>query len=168
MRASNESGNHGFSRERNGLLMDLATNLNQLRHRISAACQRAGRDPETVALQAVSKGQPPEVVRAAADLGLTLFGENRVQEARLKIEQSPGRLHWHMIGHLQSNKCRDAVQLFEMIQSVDSLGLAAEIAKWADKQAKTMPILLEVNVAGEASKFGYSPAKLLAELSEIN
>jgi pyridoxal phosphate enzyme (YggS family) len=148
--------------------MDLATNLNNLGQRISAACERAGRDPETVTLLAVSKGHPPEVVRAAADLGLALFGENRVQEARVKIEQSPGRLHWHMIGHLQSNKCREAVQLFEMIQSVDSLSLAEEIAKWADKQAKTMPILLEVNVAGEASKFGYPPAKLLGELSQIN
>jgi len=127
-----------------------------------------GRAPESVVLLAVTKGQPPDVVRAAADLGLTLFGENRVQEARAKIGQCPGRLRWQMIGHLQSNKCRDAVHFFEMIQSVDSLALAQEIDKWADKAAKSMPILLEVNIAGESSKFGYPPDRLLAELAEIN
>jgi PLP dependent protein len=148
--------------------MDLAANLENLRRRIKAACERAGRAPDSVTLQAVSKNQPPEAVRAAADLGVTLFGENRVQEAKVKIAQCPGKLRWHMIGHLQSNKCRDAVQLFEMIQSVDSLALAREIDKWADKSAKTMPILLEMNIAGESSKFGYSPDKLLAELNEIN
>jgi pyridoxal phosphate enzyme (YggS family) len=97
-----------------------------------------------------------------------LFGENKVQEAKAKIPLCPGKLRWHMIGHLQSNKCRDAVHFFEMIQSVDSLPLAQEINKWADKSAKTMPILLEVNVAGESSKFGYGPQKLLGELKEIN
>jgi hypothetical protein len=108
------------------------------------------------------------VVRAAADLGLTLFGENRVQEARAKIGLCPSRLRWHLIGHLQSNKCRDAVHFFEMIQSVDSLALACEINKWAEKSAKTMPVLIEVNIAGESSKFGYAPEKVLAELKEIN
>lgn len=148
--------------------MDLAANLNRIQQCINAACGRVGRAPESVTLQAVSKGQPPESVRAAADLGLTLFGENRVQEAKPKIGLCPTRLHWHLIGHLQSNKCRDAVHFFEMIQSVDSLPLAQEINKWADKSAKTMPILLEVNVAGESSKFGYPPEQLLAELSQIN
>jgi pyridoxal phosphate enzyme (YggS family) len=107
-------------------------------------------------------------VRAAAELGLTLFGENRVQEAKVKIGQCPGRLHWHMIGHLQSNKCRDAVHFFECIQSVDSLALAEEINKWAERAAKTMPVLLEVNVAGESSKFGYKPEHLVAEVSRLN
>ncbi|HWY77416.1 MAG TPA: YggS family pyridoxal phosphate-dependent enzyme [Verrucomicrobiae bacterium] len=148
--------------------MDLESNLTQVRQRIVTACERAGRDPSSVTLQAVTKSQPPEVVRAAANLGLTLFGENRVQEAKAKIPQCPGRLRWQMIGHLQSNKCRDAVQLFEMIQSVDSLPLAQEIDKWADNQAKTMPILLEANIAGESSKFGYPPARLLNELMQIN
>src|SRR5271169_4020520 len=116
----------------------------------------------------VSKGHPAEVVRTAADLGLTMFGENRVQEARVKIGLCPSRLQWHLIGHLQSNKCRDAVHFFAMIQSVDSLSLAREINKWAEKSAKTMPVLLEVNVAGESSKFGYSPENVLLELKEIN
>jgi len=77
-------------------------------------------------------------------------------------------LRWHMIGHLQSNKCRDAVELFKMIQSVDSLSLAQEINKRAEQAATTMPVLMEVNVAGEASKFGYRPEQLLAELKELN
>ena len=148
--------------------MALAENLQNIRERIRNACERAGRMPESVTFQAVSKNQPPEAIRAAASLGLTIFGENRVQEAKAKIPLSPGNLRWHMIGHLQSNKCRDAVQLFQMIQSVDSLALAEEINKWADKTAKTMPILLEVNVTGESSKFGYSPERLLKELAQIN
>ena len=148
--------------------MDLAANLQSIRGRIEAACARARRDPASVELVAVSKGQPPEAVRAAADAGQVLFGESKVQEARVKISLCPGRLRWHMIGHLQSNKCRDAVHSFQMIESVDSLALAQEIDKCCDKQAKTMPILLEVNVAGEASKFGYPPTQLLAELAQIN
>ena len=135
--------------------MDLAGNLEQVRQRMAAACGRAGRDAAGVALLAVTKTQPPEVVAEAARLGLTFFGENKVQEAKAKIPLCPGRLHWHMIGHLQTNKCRDAVELFEMIQSVDSLRLAEEINKRAEQAAKTMPILLEVNTVGEASKFGY-------------
>src|SRR5689334_18830540 len=144
--------------------MDLASNLAQIQQRIAAACARAGRDPESVALLAVTKTHPPETVAEAARLGLTLFGENKVQEAKAKIPLCPGRLRWHMIGHLQTNKSRDAVQLFEMIQSVDSLELAEEINKRSGQVAKTMPILLEVNIAGEASKFGYPPDKLLKEL----
>jgi len=107
-------------------------------------------------------------VRVAADLGLNLFGENRVQEAKLKIGQCPSRLHWHMIGHLQSNKVRDAVHFFEMIQSADSFGLVDEINRTADKAAKTMPILLEVNVAGESTKYGFRPEQLLSSLMMLN
>ena len=148
--------------------MDLPENLNAIQQRMAAACARAGRAPGTVTLVAVTKGQPPEAVAAAAQLGLTLFGENKVQEAKAKIPLCPGRLHWHLVGHLQTNKCRDAVELFEMIQSVDSLHLAQEINKRAEQAARTMPILLEVNAAGEASKFGYSPARLLSEFPQIN
>ena len=148
--------------------MDLAANLEAIRDRINAACARAGRDPVSVTLLAVTKSQPPEAVQAAADLGLLLFGENKVQEAKAKIPLCPGRLRWHFIGHLQSNKCRDAVELFEMIQSVDSLQLAQEINKRAGQASKRMPVLLEVNVAGEASKFGYGPERLLAELAQVN
>ena len=148
--------------------MDLSANLQSIRQRMSEALSRANRAADTVTLLAVTKGQPPEVVKAGSDAGLVLFGENKVQEAKAKIPLCPGRLHWHMIGHLQSNKCRDAVALFEMIQSVDSVSLATEINKWAEKAAKTMPVLLEVNIAGESSKFGLSPDALTAALLEIN
>src|SRR5262245_14226187 len=114
--------------------MSLTENLALIQHRITSACARVGRDTASVRLLAVSKGMPPETVRAAADLGLSLFGENKVQEARAKIPLCPGRVRWHMIGHLQSNKCRDAVELFEMLQGVDSLALAREINHWADKR----------------------------------
>jgi PLP dependent protein len=147
--------------------VNLAENLEKIRQRIRAACERAGRDPESVTLLAVSKTHPPETIQAAADGGQVFFGENKVQEARAKIPLCAGRLRWHFIGHLQSNKCRDAVELFEMIQSVDSLPLAREISKRAEAAARTMTVLLEVNVAGEASKFGYAPEKMLAELKEL-
>lgn len=165
------SGNDVWDKRQNRPIkvsMDLAANFQNIRQRIAAACARVGRDPAGVTLLAVTKSQPPERVRAAAELGLSLFGENRVQEAKAKISQCPGHLRWQMIGHLQSNKCRDAVFFFQMIQSVDSLHLAEAINSCADKAAKTVPVLLEVNVAGESSKFGYRPDALLAELKEIN
>ena len=153
---------------RHSAAMDLAANLNAVRKQIEAACARANRDTAAVSLLPVSKSQSPDAVRVAAKLGLNLFGENKVQEAKAKIPLCPGHLRWHMIGHLQSNKCRDAVHLFEMIQSVDSLALAEEIDRRARQAAKTMPILLEVNIAGEASKFGYPADRLLRELEQIN
>jgi pyridoxal phosphate enzyme (YggS family) len=148
--------------------MSLAENFVAIQQRIRAACDRSDREPNSITLLAVTKSQPPEVVKAAAELGLNFFGENKIQEAKAKIPLCPGKTRWHFIGHLQSNKCRDAVELFEVIQSVDSLSLAQEINKRCEQAAKRMPVLLEVNVAGEASKFGYKPEKLLSELKEIN
>ena len=148
--------------------MDLEANIKAVQQRIEAACTRAGREPASVTLVSVTKGQPPEIVCAAAALGLNLFGENKVQEAKAKIPACPGKVRWHMVGHLQTNKCRDAVGLFEMVQSVDSLYLAEELNKRADQASKTLPILLEVNAVGEASKFGYRPDQLLTELMRIN
>ncbi|MGA2854376.1 MAG: YggS family pyridoxal phosphate-dependent enzyme [Verrucomicrobiota bacterium] len=148
--------------------MDFAENLNFIQQRIRAACERSGRAPDSVTLLAVSKTHPPETIRAAADCGQLLFGENKIQEAKAKIPLCPGKCRWHFIGHLQSNKVRDAVELFGMIQSVDSLSLALEVNKRCEQAAKKMPVLLEVNVAGEASKSGYQPEKLLAELKELN
>jgi PLP dependent protein len=148
--------------------VDLEENFRKVQERIEAACGRAGRNPNDVTVVAVTKSHPPETVRAALELGQLFFGENRVQEAKAKIPLCPERVRWHMIGHLQSNKARDAIELFSMIQSVDSLHLAQELEKWADKQAKTMPILLEVNIAGENSKFGYHPETALRELPQIN
>lgn len=148
--------------------MDLRENFEAVRAKTKGACERAGRDVATVQLVAVTKGHDPDAVRAAVDLGQTLFGENKVQEAKAKIPLCPGRARWHMIGHLQSNKARDAVQLFDMIESVDSLDLARELNKRAEQLSKTIPILLEVNVAGESSKFGYKPEQALADLESIN
>ena len=148
--------------------MSLAENLNSIQQKIAAACERAGRAVNSVTLLAVTKGQPPEAVNEAARLGLTWFGENKVQEAKAKIPLCSGKIGWQMIGHLQTNKCRDAVELFQMIQSVDSLRVAQEISTRAEQAGKTMPILLEVNVVGEASKFGYRPDALLADLEQLN
>jgi pyridoxal phosphate enzyme (YggS family) len=148
--------------------VDLEENFRRVQQRIEAACARAGREPRDITVIAVSKTQPPEAVRTAIAQGQLIFGENRVQEAKAKIPLCPERARWHMIGHLQSNKARDAVGLFSMVQSVDSLSLAQEIEKWADKQAKSMPLLLEVNIAGEGSKFGYNPEAVTRELPQIN
>ena len=148
--------------------MDLAANLSDVQQRVLRACDRAGRDPATVQLLAVSKGHPAEAVSELVKLGQLEFGESKVQEAKAKIPLCSGSVRWHMIGHLQSNKVRDAVHGFGMIQSVDSLRLAEELNKQADKASKTVRILLEVNVAGEASKFGYSPAAVLQDFMLIN
>ena len=91
-----------------------------------------------------------------------------MQEAKAKIPLCPNRLRWHMIGHLQTNKCREAVELFEMVQSVDSLHLAEELNQRAEQAGKRLPILLEANIVGEASKFGYPPDRLLAQLEQLN
>ena len=104
-------------------MTELETRFEGITRRITAACGRSGRDPASVQLMAVSKTQQPDAIGEVAALGIDTFGENKVQEARLKIPQCPGRLHWHLVGHLQSNKAREAAQLFEMIHAVDSLRL---------------------------------------------
>jgi len=148
--------------------MSLAENLNSIQQRISTACARANRDENSVTLLAVSKTHPAEAIQEAVSCGQVFFGESKMQEAKAKIPNCPGKARWYFIGHLQSNKVRDAVELFEMIQSVDGLNLAREISKRCEQASKTMPILLEVNVAGEASKFGYKPELLLVDLKELN
>jgi pyridoxal phosphate enzyme (YggS family) len=148
--------------------MNFADNFAAIQQRIQAACSRAGREAQSVMLLAVSKTKPAEVIEEAVRCGQIFFGENKVQEAKAKIPLSPGKARWQFIGHLQSNKARDAVKLFEMIQGVDSLDLAREISKRCEQASKNMPILLEVNVAGESSKFGYKRERLLAELKELN
>ena len=148
--------------------MNFAENLHSIQQRIAAACARAGRNVNDVRLLAVSKTHPPETIRAAVECGQIHFGENKIQEAKAKIPLCPGKARWQFIGHLQSNKVRDAVELFELIQGVDSLSIAQEISKRAVAASKPMPILLEVNVAGEGSKFGYAPERLRAELNELN
>lgn len=148
--------------------MGLSENLKALEDRIQAACARAGRPRDSVTLLAVSKGQSVQRIEEACALGLGIFGENRVQEAKAKVGLCPDRIRWHLIGHLQSNKCRDAVALFEMVHSVDRMELACELDRWAEKLSRRMPVLLEVNVSGEGTKFGFKPDPLPAELVRIN
>jgi pyridoxal phosphate enzyme (YggS family) len=119
-------------------------------------------------LIAVTKTVAPERVEQALDAGLDVFGESKVQEARAKIPLVAGRARWHMIGHLQTNKARDAVALFELIHSVDSVKLAGAINEAAERAGKRQPILLEINVSGERSKFGFPPAQFSAALEQIN
>jgi len=140
---------------------ELAATIHRLQDRIRAS----GRE---ITLLAVTKTIPPERVDAALAAGITVFGENKVQEAKAKIPLVSSRAHWHFIGHLQTNKARDAVELFELIHSVDSVKLAGELDKWAAHAGKTQPILLEINVAGEAQKFGIKPEDLPATLAQIN
>lgn len=147
--------------------MELAQNLEKVRARIAAACARAGRSPEEVTLVAVSKTFPAPDVREAWDAGQEVFGESRVQEAEAKIPLLPGALRWHLIGHLQRNKVRRALPLFELIQSVDSVELAQAIDRIAAELGLFPRVLLEVNVAGEASKFGFSPESLEREIDAL-
>ncbi len=139
-----------------------------MRVRIAAACARAGRDPATVRMVVVAKTYGPERVREAAECGVTVFGENKVQEAKAKIPLCPGNLSWHMVGHLQRNKVKDAVPLFDMIHSVDSVRLLETVDRMSEEAGKTMPVLVEVNVSGESSKFGLAPESVPEVLEASN
>jgi pyridoxal phosphate enzyme (YggS family) len=147
--------------------MSIAENLARVRERIAAAARRAGRQPEDVALMAVTKTFPPAVIQQAYDAGQRLFGENRVQEFAEK-STALSRLadaEFHLIGHLQSNKAAKAAQLFSAIDSLDSLGLAEKLNLAAAKSGKRLPVLIEINVGGEEAKSGVSPGS--AALDEI-
>jgi len=158
---------------------DLRARLQDVRHRMAGAAARSGRDVREITLVAVTKTVPVGRIVAAYQLGLRDFGENRVQEARDKIpvvnkqvlpQQSHGTgegLHWHMIGHLQRNKVRHAIALFDIIHSVDSVRLAGEISRRCQARSITMPILLEVNVSGEASKYGFVPGDIEPAVADI-
>ncbi|MCX6907269.1 MAG: YggS family pyridoxal phosphate-dependent enzyme [Verrucomicrobia bacterium] len=146
----------------------IAENLAAVHARIEAAADRAGRSAADVQLIAVSKTIPPETMREAVAEGVTTFGESRVQEAKAKIPELPASLQWHLIGHLQTNKAREAVELFQMIHSVDSVRLARELDKCAEQSSLTVPVLLECNVSGESTKFGFEPVEVMAALAELN
>jgi len=145
----------------------LVERLAAVRAEIAAAAARAGRTEGDVTLIAVSKTHPPENIAEAIDAGQLVFGENRVQEARAKIPLLPGRARWHFIGHLQKNKVRHALPLFELIHGVDSLELARDVNRIADEAGVFPKVLLEINVAGEATKFGFTPPRLWAQLEEL-
>lgn len=139
--------------------------LAEVRSRIEAACRKVGRDPNEVEIVGVTKTHGSDVVREAWDAGLHLLGENKVQEAAWKIPESPSGVEWHLIGHLQRNKVRHALELFTTIHSVDSLRLLEQIEHCAEESGKRPEILLEVNVSGEASKDGMRP-EMLPEVVE--
>lgn len=140
---------------------EIGSSLAQVRERIAAAARRAGRRPDEVTLVAVTKTHPAQAVAAAFAAGLGDFGENRVEEASAKIPavqeciSSMKQPRWHMVGHLQRRKARIAVILFDLIHSVDTLRLARRINRVAEASEKVMPVLLEVNVSGESSKYGF-------------
>lgn len=145
----------------------IAENLREIRERIAAACIRSGRDNASVELIAVSKTFPAEAVHEAFEAGQTLFGESRLQEAEPKIEMLPGALHWHFIGRLQRNKVRKILPLFEVVHAVDSLRLAAHADEVAKELGLFPKVFLQVNVAGEASKGGFEPDELHAEIENL-
>ncbi len=146
--------------------MDAKDRLRVVEGRIAAAAERAGRDPATVQLVAVSKTHPAGSVRELSAAGAALFGESRVQEAADKIPGAPG-LRWHFIGRLQRNKARKAVQLFELIHSVDSLRLANTLTRLGEERAEAVEVLVEVKIGGETSKGGVRPADLEAFLRQL-
>jgi len=140
--------------------VDIRRNVGEVRARIARACGRCGRSPDQVMLVAITKTVEPSVIREAFAAGLRHFGENRVQEARNKMEALAdlrAQITWHMVGHLQSNKARAAAGMFDMIQSVDSVRLASILSRDAPRP---IPILLEVNVAAEVTKSGFRPEEL--------
>jgi pyridoxal phosphate enzyme (YggS family) len=146
---------------------DVAANLELVQSRIAAAVAKSGRSAADVQLIAVSKKQDAEKVRGVFDAGQPIFGESKVQEARAKIPLLPSAVRWHFIGHLQKNKIRHALPLFEVFHSVDSLALAQDVQRIADEEGVRPRVLLEVNVSGEGSKFGFAPEKLKEEMEAL-
>ena len=137
--------------------MNIRDNYNFIENRVAGAALRSGRKPESVRIIAVSKTFPYETVQNAIDAGIFLFGENKVQEAKSKIPGLSGNFTFHMVGHLQSNKAKDAVNLFDLIHSIDSLSTAERVNAEARKIGKIQKILIQVNALGEITKSGAEP-----------
>ncbi|MCX6858088.1 MAG: YggS family pyridoxal phosphate-dependent enzyme, partial [Verrucomicrobia bacterium] len=148
-------------------MSDIQFNLEAIRERISSAAVRAGRAASEVELLAVSKTKPVEVLQEAVDAGQLAFGENRVQEILVKHPQLPSKLRWHLIGPLQSNKVRKVLPLVEMIHAVDSLAIAKDINRIAGELGLHPKVLLEINVAAESSKHGFSPDQIREQLESL-
>ena len=147
--------------------MTIAENIKAVAEKISFACERSSRGPDSVKVVAVSKTVGVDKIAEAVAAGLTTFGENRVQEAWRKVQTGRLDVEWHMIGHLQSNKVRRTLRFADMIQSVDSIKLAREIDQEADRLDRQVPVLIQVNCSGEASKFGFAPQDTMPALEEI-
>lgn len=145
-------------------MTDVGRNLDQVRERMAGAATRAGRDPAEITLVAVTKTHPPEVVLEAHQAGVRHFGENRVGEGMAKIPAVRPLLSglqptWHMVGHVQSRKARDTVEHFDYVHSVDRLKIARRFSRFAQEAGRTLPVLLECNVSGEESKYGFDMAR---------
>src|SRR5213080_4740004 len=145
----------------------IAQNLERVREQIARAAAKAGSVADGIALVAITKTHPAEKVREAIEAGQTLFGESRVQEARAKIPELPSNIRWHFVGHLQKNKVRQALPLFEVIHSVDSLALAQDVNRIAEEEGLYPRVLLEVNLAGEGNKFGFAPDDLHEQMEAL-
>jgi pyridoxal phosphate enzyme (YggS family) len=148
-------------------MSQIAENLEFIRQRIAAAAERNGRSAEEVKLVAVSKTYSPEIIREAIEAGQRIFGENRVQDALPKIDALSPNLEWHLIGHLQTNKVRKVIGRFALFHGVDNTALALQMNRIAGEFGVTASILLEVNVSGEESKFGFTPSALPAALEGL-
>ena len=148
-------------------MSSIPDNLERVREQIARAAANSGRSADDVELVAITKTHPAEKVREAVEAGQTLFGESRVQEARAKIPELSSNLRWHFVGHLQKNKVRQVLPLFEMIHSVDSLALARDINRIAEEEGLYPRVLLEVNVGGEGSKFGFAPDDLREQMEAL-
>lgn len=142
-------------------------NLRSVHNQIEEAAKKAGRKPDDITLVVVSKTFPAEAAGAAVEAGATVLGESRVQEGIQKIDTLGRIAKWHLIGHLQSNKAKKAVEYFDLIHSLDSVELAGKVASAAVTAEKTMDCLIEVNSSGENSKFGFSPQEILISSAEI-
>jgi hypothetical protein len=144
-------------------MTDLRANLSSVLQRVEAAARRSGRDPAEITLVAVTKTQPAEVVWRAYELGLRDFGENRVEEIEAKAPQLPPDIRWHMIGHIQSRKARPVGALCSFVHSVDSLKLATKLSQCCTGRSDPLPVLVEVNVTGETTKYGLRVAGWVEE-----
>src|SRR5258705_10210734 len=138
-------------------MIDIQANLARVRERIARAAERAGRRAEDVLLVGVSKTVEVARIRAAMGAGLTALGENRVQEARGKVAELGRPVAWHLIGHLQTNKVREALELFDLVHSLDRLDLATELDRRARQRGRPVAVLVQVNVGGESNKGGFAP-----------
>ncbi|MBI2089404.1 MAG: YggS family pyridoxal phosphate-dependent enzyme [Deltaproteobacteria bacterium] len=148
-------------------MVDVAANTRTVLARIQEAAAKCGRDPATIKLLAASKSQSTEKIRAAIAAGVRLFGENYVQEAKDKREAVKEGVEWHMIGHLQRNKVKAALDLFDLIESLDNVALAKELDKEGKKRGRKVAVFVEVNLAGEESKTGIDKDRLVPLLEEV-
>jgi len=149
-------------------MSDLQSNLETVRRRIAEAARRAGRDPASITLLAVTKNQPPERVLPLQQMGVRAVGENRMQELSGKYEALKGRFEIHFIGHLQTNKVKSVLAMADMIETVDSLKLGRVIQAECEKQSRDMDVLVQVNTSSEDQKSGVRPEGLLALLRELS